>query len=289
MPIHPLDYFDKLIKKIEDDWEDVAKDLSQELRYIERGSLLNPTITFKRLKNLWTSKENRKKVMRTQLVYEYLRYVKKIELNENEVLSLLLMDAIINSTDDLIDNYENKAIVYGNAVVMLFSFIYMIETSAKFPREIIRSIAEIGKSYLIRMSQIPRIEEEYFKKIKECRTEDEIVQYLGESLRFRGSDIEYFGRMCEVFGKCEKEDVNILIDIRTLQLFYKDLYDLEWDIKNKTKTPLVSAFSKLSREKFEEVTRKVHLRLQSSMKRYDERVREFMNRLEKKFKNVYLK
>ncbi|MCD6371142.1 MAG: hypothetical protein J7L39_00295 [Candidatus Aenigmarchaeota archaeon] len=190
MPIHPLDYFDKLIKKIEDDWEDVAKDLSQELRYIERGSLLNPTITFKRLKNLWTSKENRKKVMRTQLVYEYLRYVKKIELNENEVLSLLLMDAIINSTDDLIDNYENKAIVYGNAVVMLFSFIYMIETSAKFPREIIRSIAEIGKSYLIRMSQIPRIEEEYFKKIKECRTEDEIVQYLGESLRFRGSDIE---------------------------------------------------------------------------------------------------
>ncbi|MCD6371141.1 MAG: hypothetical protein J7L39_00290 [Candidatus Aenigmarchaeota archaeon] len=95
--------------------------------------------------------------------------------------------------------------------------------------------------------------------------------------------------MCEVFGKCEKEDVNILIDIRTLQLFYKDLYDLEWDIKNKTKTPLVSAFSKLSREKFEEVTRKVHLRLQSSMKRYDERVREFMNRLEKKFKNVYLK
>ncbi len=225
-----------LIKEIERDFE-------KSLYIVDLEKTFPPSKVFLEYMRLLTNSK-RKKTLRTELVNLYLKELKKEALREDEIKPLLLVDIMIGATDDLIDNINDKLQTYKNAVLILFSTAYFGENLFNYTKKANKILTAL-KNYLITVSQIPIVENYWSKKIEKTSNTEKIKEILIKSYEFRAKDIDFFADTCQIFEKCNSKDRENLRTLRALQLVLKDLYDLDWDIKNKTKIPLVATYLKL--------------------------------------------
>jgi hypothetical protein len=158
---------------------------------------------------------------------------------DDVVRALLGIDAHINALDDIIDTQTpTKEWKTGVAAVVSFSSAYAFE---HVPAEVREQILDQYYDYLVELFQIPRLEREFMAQFRQASTD---VARLDAATAFysqRGTAMKIFANIPALvldrdFSTNIAEDLSHL---KSRQLLFKDLSDVERDLQDDDVTPVL--------------------------------------------------
>ena len=224
-----LDYLIELYnEKFDLNLKSIEKILTADINLDEPSLMKLFHAYFMRSKNKLIEKwKSGKKSLRTFTVVKAFpkEYIKSIK-------SILLIDAIINILDDLIDeNLEDKE--------KKFYIVELLRVMAE--HQIIASTEEERKllsTYLVKCITIAILEKFYYSLIKDLEPYDEILSFSNIIYDTRSLDMDIFIQI-PLLGKDDMPKDDIVIvgrAYRALELLKKDILDFEHDIDHEIDT-----------------------------------------------------
>jgi len=220
---------------------------------------------------------NRKKWVRTATVKIILDDL-GIEYN-NEILKLsIVLDAIVNSADDLSDlkldeSNKKKQIEYLVREVLswvLYSKL-LTEFSLNHHNKINKLLMEM-KKYFVELSYIPLIERKYYEEIRNLSNESEIIDKACDAYISRAVDIKIFSKLFlltndDLPEEKKKRIEELLRYTRALEILAKDWYDLDYDLKEQdVYTPLIALQNLFGDESIEKYVKEIYERINEKIK-----------------------
>ncbi|WP_456450640.1 hypothetical protein [Palaeococcus sp. (in: euryarchaeotes)] len=240
-------------------WEEVV---GSKVKNIE-GSLFSDTSITTALSSaprLWKVTESlqiggstfrRSKHLRTLLATTLLEGYTGIRPTRGSLKTGVLLDAIVNSADDLSD-FNRKLpedYVFKNTLIGYVSWSLFISEIAKEVQDMSTYAALSNEllEYIVKLARIPLVEAQTYQKI--ISTNEEIEAAL-ECYFYRAVDIDIFVVLIGILNGLEHEG-NMLLKlreigkyVRAMRILAKDLDDLALDIELNQRTPLVALSKK---------------------------------------------
>lgn len=186
-------------------------------------------------------------------------------------LIMILLESIINATDDIIDTtITDMTERVNNAIIILFGSVFIQkQLSVRHSNLSIASrndlVSEALFTYLLNISHIPAVEQQTYDTIIDSENETEIIEVAVKSYLWRAKDIDVFWEIaCLDVGldKDKRRKIGSLLRaFRAIELYYKDCEDLEYDLHHVTRTPMTALATRCEDEHEKSFSEGIHREL----------------------------
>lgn len=165
------------------------------------------------------------------------------DLSDGIKRALVGLDANINILDDIIDTTdlgtEEKVAMTANAA---FSSVLAF---GSIPHDHQQAMVEASYQYLTELFQIPHVEQYTHHQLEATEAPDEALDTIIDSYAYRARDINGFAHIpATQYNIPEADAARIQHDLKTYrahQLVFKDLHDVERDLRDDDPTPITVA------------------------------------------------
>ncbi len=162
---------------------------------------------------------------------------------------LVCLDAVVNSLDDTMDVARpTKAEKWEREVTKTISMLIIFRELGTMDKSIQKAVTDKALQFIISLSQIPWVEKDFAEKILKSNSDEDEIKNSILCVKERSRDIDLFLDIAlMVSGVSGKEADTIrkaVKNYRTLEIFWKDLADIDLDIENNSKTQTVILFEK---------------------------------------------
>ncbi len=165
-------------------------------------------------------------------------------ISEDVVRILAGLDAKVNALDDLIDTERlSTREKVDHCVITAFSSVFSL---THCPADHVESLRAIEYGYFTEISQIPRIEHAMLERIRTAETDEERLDAMLGSYRYRARDIKAFGRIPATIYDVDKGSTDELLAalqaFRARFLLFEDFRHIERNLREGHESPVLCLF-----------------------------------------------